>query len=195
MKGKKWIIVALILAVAVTTLVFGSQSSIARRLIGLEPSESFQVPDHVVYDHLFRLVVSFKKQSESSNKSPEKAAFFKNYFETFAKLTDAEDQTLYSIAKEYLQETVWMDAQAKQIIVQTRKMYPNGVVPKDQPPPPALGDLQETRNGLAVQYYERLRDALGEGGFAKLDEFIRKDIAPSIQSIPLPVAGSKQPEK
>ena len=185
MKSRNSMTIILVLAIAVTTLAFGSQSQVTRNWFGFEPQANANIPDHILYDRLFRMIISFKRKAESQTISGEKAIGLTNYFKNRANLNDEENRILQSVALEYIQELAPIDAQARTIITQTRQTFPNSVVPREQPPPAELVNLQEQRNALALRYRDQLQYALGADGFAKFDEFVQRDFASRFQAIPL----------
>jgi hypothetical protein len=185
MKKKNPITITLILIVAVTTLAFGSQLQIAKNLFGFESQANAQLPSHILYDRFFRMTASLKRKSETQGADNEKTLGTKNYFKKRANIDDAQDQILQNLAHEYIRELTPIENQAKAIIAQKRREFPNGVVPRDQPPPPALVNLQEQRNALALQFRDRLKESLGAEGFDKFDTFINGNFASHIRVVPL----------
>jgi hypothetical protein len=185
MKSKSPITTILILTVVATTLAFGSQLQIAKNLFGFEPQTEAQLPAHVLYDRFFRMAVSLKRKAEAEKANTEKSAGAAKYFKNRANLNDSEDQILQNLADEYVRELIPIDSQARAIIVQTRQKFPNGIVPRDQPPPPGLVHLQEQRDALALRYRDRLKESLGAEGFDKFDKFILSDFASRFRAVPL----------
>ncbi|HSK70159.1 MAG TPA: hypothetical protein VK892_00580 [Pyrinomonadaceae bacterium] len=143
------------------------------------------IPDHVLYDKLFRMVVSLKKKAESEETSAEERIGLTNFFRNRANLTPEENQILQNISLEHIQQVTPIDAQAKIIIAQARAANPNGVVHRNQPPPVELVNLQKRRDEMALRHRNRLKESLGADGFAKFDKYIREDFASRIQAIPL----------
>lgn len=185
MMNKNLITMFLVLTIAVTTLAFGSQSEIARNLFGIQTQANTQLPSHVLYDRFFRMNVSLKRKTETQGANNEKSLGTKNYFKNRANVSEEENQVLQDLAEEYTRELIPIDNQARAIIARTRQSSPNGVVPRDQPPPPGLVHLQEQRNALALQFRDRLKQSLGANAFDKFDGFINRDFASRFQAVPL----------
>lgn len=189
MKNKNIVTIALVLAIAVTTLAFGSQSPLTRGLFNsalqTNAQTSSQIPSYVLYDKLFRMIISFKKKAESQEMSGERIISVTNYFKDRANLNEEENQTLQNTALEYTQKIALIDEQARTIIVQTRQAISTGVVSRNQPPPAELANLQEQRNQMALLYRDRLKESLGSDGSAKFARYIEGEFASRFESIPL----------
>lgn len=191
MKKKNKFTITLVIVVAVTSLAFGSSSNLnfTKELFdfgfGTSNQNTSNIPDYVLYDKLFRMIVSFKNRAETQEMSAEKLIAIENYFKDRAKLNDEENQILQNIALGYIQEITPIDSQAKTIIAQARQSYAGGVVPRNQPLPAELVNLQEQRNTLVLKYRDRLKESYDSDGFDKLNGFIEDEFASQFESIPL----------
>ena len=163
----------------------GANVSPKGTLIKADETVANKIPMYILYDKLFRMVLSFKNKSESQETSGERIIGLVNYFKDRANLTDSENQILLNISFEFAQEVFPIDTQAKTIIEDARQKYANGIVSREQTPPDELVNLQEQRNQLALRYRDRLKESLGEDGFAKLDKFVNNDFAAHFQAVPL----------
>ncbi len=171
-------------------MVIGNQSQLTRGLFNFEPevnAQTFsQIPSHILYDQLFRLVINFRKKAEEQRLTGESVTSLKDYFKDEAKLTDSQNQKLEQLAIEYLQEVEPIDRQARQIIDQLRRQFQDGWVNEGQqvpPPPIELAALQEQRNALAVSYQEKLQELFGKDDFESFDNFVRQNFAQNFQAI------------
>ncbi len=177
MKNKKLIIIVMTLIASTSVIAYGNQTRFFQSSLDFVSSLFGQsgdneIPNEILYDTLFRIVDSLKKKSGSPGTNPEKASGMANYFKNKANLTIEENQTLQKTALEYIQAVTSIDEQARTIIENVRRNILNGEIPKDQPPPPELDTLQRQRNDLALQYRDNLQTALGQSGFAKLEQFV-----------------------
>lgn len=189
MKIKNTITIVLVLIIAVTTVAFGSQLSLPGELFNFAFQANAQtpsrVPSYVLYDKLFRMIISFKKKTDSQEMSDEKVTGLKNYFKSRANLTEEENQILQNTALEFIQQVSPVDTEARNIIAQKRLSNPTGIVPKDELPPAELINLQEQRNALALQYRDRLKESLGSEVSAKFDRYIEGEFASHFEEIKL----------
>lgn len=190
MKTKKLLIIAIALIIPTSSIAFGSQSPFSYSSFNFifdffNQKRTTDIPNHVLYDNLFRIVISLKKKADSEQTNSEKRIGLENYFKSRAGLNDVENQTLQSVALGYMQQVALLDSQAKAVIIQTRQANPNGVVPVNQPPPAELVNLQNQRNELALSYREHLKESMDADGFAKVEKFVSEDFASHIQVTPL----------
>jgi len=182
MKKKNTITIILVLAVTVMTLTFGSQSPLTKELFDFEANaESVsQIPNHILYDQVFRLVISFKRKAEIQQLQSERVTTFPGYFKEEARLTEQENKILQQVALEFLQEAQPVDDQAAVSIEQLRQTSPDE---QQISPPLQLTDLQQQRNALVLHYRDRLNQLLGSGRFGEFDNFVRGSFASGFQAI------------
>lgn len=194
MKAKKLLMVVIVLTAAATGAVtFGSRAQLAYQSFGLFSADAYEetpksrMPDHVLYDKLFRMVGSLKKKAESvQDITAEKADALSNYFKRRAQLSDEENQILLNTALEFMREAAPVDERARAAISEARRNpLSNRGAAGELTPPLELIDLQEQRNALALLYRDRLKASLGEDAFARFDEFVESDFASGFQVISL----------
>ncbi len=149
------------------------------------PPPEYPIPDEVLYDKLFRIVLSLKKQSESSKTHDQRSMGPANYFKERANLTDQENQLLQDTAIEFLQEVSSLDAQARSIVHNARQNSVNSVVSRDQSPPAELVALQKQKDELVLHYRDHLKESLDGDGFGKIDKFIHGGFASHFRVMPL----------
>ena len=189
MKTKKLLTLVIALTISTSAIVYGSQTQFSYPLFGFvsnlfEQAEPTNIPDHVLYDKLFRMVFVLKNKAESGTESSERIIGLTNYFKNRANLNDDENKILQETAVKYIDELTPIDDQARAIIVQVRQGIANGTIKRSDPPPPELFSLQEQKNQLALQYRNRLQASLGATRFVDFDNFIHNNFASNMQAIP-----------
>lgn len=143
------------------------------------------VPDHVLYDSLFRMDVSFRRKALEQQLTGQPVTSLQSYFKNSANLTDQENEVLKLTAIEFLEEIEPIDTRARQITAEIREQYLYGEVPAGgevAPPPAELGDLQNRRNEIVLKKREELSELLGKDAFEKLDKFMHKEFAENFQA-------------
>ena len=103
MPNKNTTTIALVLAVAVIALVFGSLSlftDVEQKTMA--QSETSEVPEQVLYDQVFQLTVAFNAQEESQKAKGEPVTVFATYFKDKTQLTELENQILLKVASEFI---------------------------------------------------------------------------------------------
>lgn len=147
-----------------------------------------QVPQYIVYRHLFRHVVTLKNKADEEERHGRDGAALRTLYKRNAELNDAEAAALAQIAEDADRQVAELDARAKQIIAEARAQHPGGELRPGEtlPPPPAeLAALQEERNAAVLQWRDRLRAVFGEDGFRRFDAFVQRDVAPRIKPVQL----------
>lgn len=182
---------------AAGVIAFGSQSQLTKHLFGFErqanAQTASQIPLCILYNQIFRLVVSFKNKTKTQEVKGESITEFKNYFKDEVRLTDRQNEILEQVAAEFIQEIQPIDARAGVLITQARQAFPNGVVPAGSQVSSELTNLQTQRNNLALQYRSRLNELLGNDKFNELDNFVQGNFASKFQTTPL-TPQTTQPE-
>jgi hypothetical protein len=156
------------------------------------PLPRTEIPDHVVYKHLFSHVLALKAKAEEAEKEGKDATQFRTHFKRKAKLSDEEVQALNRVADEWQQEMLPIDARAKAVIQIYKAQFPGGQLPHGQappPPPPELRALSEQRDAAVLRARDRLKTAFGETEFNRFHGYVRDRITPNVQLIQ-PGAGS-----
>lgn len=138
-----------------------------------------QIPEHVLYRHLFHHVVALKKKAEDLEKDRKDATQFRTHFKRQAQLNDEQVRVLDLVAAQYDEQEKVLDARAKPIIDAYKAQYPGGQVPHGQkpvPPPVELRSLSQERDALALRGRDQLRAALGYD-FERFHKFIKTRVA------------------
>lgn len=149
-------------------------------------NKSPEVPDEVVYRHLFRHAAAFKAKSDELERQGKDAEHLKGFFKHKASLSDDEAQTFERIAVQCALEIKLIDERAKPIIEAYKAQYPNGQVPHGQPPaapPAALRQMTKERNDLVLRKRDELRAAFGENEFGRFQDFVKSKIAPNVNPV------------
>ena len=138
-----------------------------------------QIPEHVLYRHLFHHVVALKKKAEDLEKDRKDATQFRTHFKRQAQLSDEQVRVLDLVAAQYDEQEKVLDARAKPIIDAYKAQYPGGQVPHGQkpvPPPAELRSLSEERDALALRGRDQLRAVFGYD-FERFHKFIKTRVA------------------
>jgi len=121
------------------------------------------MPDHVVYEFLFRRVLR-----DPINLPPELA------------LHAAQAGTLHQVASRCLTQVNGLDTAIRQLILHRRSQYPNGIIRHpDRPPSPSqeLINMQTTRNAQILNARSELEATFGPATFAEFDMAVKQLIA------------------
>ena len=173
MRTKYIVTAACLLGLVVgTTIVMKRQSQAQSRA-------QAQIPEHVMYRHLFHHVLALKKKAEDLEKDQKDATQFRTHFKRQAQLNDDEARVLDLVAAQYDEQEKVLDARAKPIIDGYKAQYPGGQVPHGQkpvPPPVELRGLSQERDALALRGRDQLRAALGYD-FERFDKFVKTRVA------------------
>jgi len=176
---KQIVIVLSVLALAIAALTLGRGQQPSSKTA--QPSE---VPDHVMYKHLFHHVMVLKKKAEDAQKEGKDGTQFKTHFIRKAKLAEEQNRVLEDVAAELEQDEQAIASRAKPLVAAYRAQYPNGQVPHGQspgPPPAELRKLSEERDASVLRARDRLRARFGDDEFKRFDNFVKTKIAPNIQ--------------
>lgn len=145
-----------------------------------------EMPDSVVYRHLFRHVAALKAKADDSERQGESAEHLRGFFKHKAKLNDEQARTLDEIAARCALGIEAIDERARPIIEAYKAQYPNGQVPHGQlppPPPDELRQLTRERDELVLGKRDELRSAFGEEAFSRFQEFVKNKIAPNVSPV------------
>jgi hypothetical protein len=147
-----------------------------------------EIPEYILYERVFRLAIEFDSLAKSQEAKGETVTQFRTYFKDEAKLTSQDDEFLLQTAKQYYQETQFVDAQAEVIIEQLRQQHPVGLLSEGEliKPSPELLQLQEQRNKLALLYRDKLKDLLGEANFNEFNSYVKGSFASGVKLMPVP---------
>lgn len=147
-----------------------------------------QIPEHVIYRHLFHHVLALQKKAAELEKDGKDAAQLRTHFKRQAELNDEQARVLDQVAAQYDEQEKVLDARARPIIDAYKAQYPGGQVPPGQkplPPPAELRSLSQERDALALRGRDQLRAAFGYD-FERFQKFIKTRVAAdtTIQSAP-----------
>lgn len=143
-----------------------------------------RAPEHVVYRQFFRHLLALKEHAVELDRQGKTGNRLRQYYKDKIKLSDNHARLLDQIAADCDREVARLDLQAKAIIQASRIRFPNGKVPPGQrlpPPPPELKRMQLQRNLAIIQARDRLREAVGDGEFQKINDFIKVNFAPNVK--------------
>lgn len=181
---KKLMIFAIgVVLVGIAAFAFSGQMNFPVR--SSAQNNSPEVPDTVVYRHLFRQA-AFNARAGELERQGKDAAHFHNFFKHKADLSDEQARMLDEIALRCALEIKAIDERAKPIIEAYKAQYPNGQVPHGQqplPPPAELGQMTKERNELVLRKRDELRAAFGEEAFGRFQGFVKNKIAPNVNSV------------
>src|SRR6266545_2932760 len=105
----------LVLITGGLALVLVAGFLVAKRPSRAQSSQA-QVPDQVVYRHLFHHVAALKKKTEEVEKDGKDATQFRTHFQRKASLTDDEARALDEVAAGYAQQEALLIARAKPFV-------------------------------------------------------------------------------
>jgi hypothetical protein len=215
--NKKQILMTLcVVALTTSVLAFDKPTQIAKRIFGFvsqaqttqtqnantsenkstkvriardeQSQKEMEVPENVLYDQMFRLIVEFKKKAEEQATKGEQITPLRDYFQREAQLSDEQTRILQDVAKKFVDEVSLIDAQAKVIIENIRAGVPRGQPITDKKilePPVELRELQKKREELALQYRDHLRDLFGTEQFEKFQKFVQEKMSSVITVVPV----------
>lgn len=183
MRAKIALISAIVLVAL--SLFFGSEHISAGLFATAKPAAiESAIPDHVLYESLFRMDISFRRKALEQELTGQTVTSLKHYFKDEANLTDVEDKILEQTAINFITEVEPIDAQARQMVATFREQFPDGEIAAGQqvpPPPLELANLQTQRNAVALRNRDKLSSLLGVT-FAQFDSFVQLNFAGNFQS-------------
>jgi hypothetical protein len=143
-------------------------------------------PEQVTYSAFFHYVVDLKNQAADLERSGKNGSSLRSYVQLHAELNYEEGRMLDEIAAMCIQEVTQQDQKALAVIQKFKGQFPGGRVPKGAklpPPPPELKVLQQQRDAIILRARDRLKKDIGEVGFNKVNDFIERNISPSIRLV------------
>lgn len=152
---------------------------VMKRQSRAESRSPAQIPEHVLYRHLFHHVLALKKKADELEKDQKDATQFRTHFKRQAQLNDDQARVLDLVSAQYDEQEKVLDASAKPIIDAYKAQYPGGQVPHGQkpaPPPVELRGLSQDRDALALRGRDQLRAAFGYD-FDRFDKFVKTRVA------------------
>jgi hypothetical protein len=187
MRNRRLVVILGLIVALATGLGLTRQQSTGQSKDQSVQQKPAEIPDHVMYRHLFHHAVALKNKAEEAEKKGEDATQYRTHFQRNAELSDYQANILTDIAAEYDQQEKLLEARAKPLIDAYKAQYPDGKVPHGQkpaPPPAELRALSQERDALVLRMKERLRATLGEGEFNHLDNFVKTRVAPNVKQLP-----------
>jgi hypothetical protein len=134
------------------------------------------IPLYVRYDILFRRIVGPQPVGQGQRTPPNMdRSFYADIVRRDVQLSDEQARALVEIATECEGRVAEVDARARPIIEAFRAQNQQARTPGQgelPPPPPELAQLQQERNSIILQAREKLRTALGEEAFRRLDKYV-----------------------
>lgn len=133
---------------------------------------SSSVPEHIVYGFLFRNVA---RNKERNLEDLAKGATTTKYVAFKRELGFGAEQSsvLIEIASDCEFQLRQQDRNAQLIIAEFRAKLPKTKEAPPPPPPPQLKTMWDERNALILRARDRLRAALGNETFERLDNFAK----------------------
>jgi hypothetical protein len=186
MRKKYMVTGACLLGLLGVAILLKPQSRAQSRSPARIPVSQAQIPEHVLYRHLFHHVLALKKKAEEFEKNGKDATQVRTHFKRQAELSDGQVRLLDEAAAQYDEREKVLDARAKVIIDAYKAQYPGGQVPYGQkpvPPPAELRNLSQERDALALRSRDQLRASLGSE-FERFDKFIKTRVAADVKVQP-----------
>ena len=123
------------------------------------------------FEHVYRHVRHLQAKdtaAAASGRSSNLSAYYKN----LAGLSQQQAEAIQTVSVAALTELDGLDGQARELILQSRAQGWPRLLPGQKPPePPAqLAGLQGARNAVLAKYRGNLMQALGQAGFARLEQ-------------------------
>jgi hypothetical protein len=184
----------LTLALGALALALGRQEQSSLSL----KSKRADIPEHVVYKHLFHHIAALKRKAEEAESEGKDATQFRTHFKRQAVLSDEQDQIINDIAADCDRQIKEQDEKAKVLIRAYKAQYPGGQVPHGElpkPPPAELRALSEERDAIVLRSRDRLKAALGDSEFERFNGFVKERIAPNVYQIKPQQSPSKPAER
>ena len=140
------------------------------------PAQSYTIPQHAYYQHIFHHVAELSKVAEKAEQKGEDGSKFRDLYKRVAGLSNTQARALDAIALRCERQLKTQDERAFKIIEAFRsrvtKLKSGEPLP---PPPPELDVLQQERNDIIVRSITHLRETFGEVEFRRFDEFIKRN--------------------
>jgi hypothetical protein len=156
------------------------------------------LPEPVLYGQMFLHVVALEQRAAALEKRGEDGSQLRLRYKQSAELSDREDETLKTIARDCMARVTEQDRKAMEVIRAVRARTPDGQLARGEkaPVPQAelaeLAALQAERDALILAARDRLRATFGEEEFVRLDAFARKTLGPHIRQI---APGIQRPDR
>lgn len=137
-------------------------------------------PDHVAYRMLLHHAYLLEQKAEDADREgrPDSARAFRAALRDLARLDERQAGVFARHAADCEREVSAQDARARVLIEARRAHYL--ATGKALPPSPELAAMQQERNQIILGCRDRLRESLGEREWARLDAFVRSEVAPRV---------------
>ncbi len=135
------------------------------------PQSQAAIPQHVLFQFLFDNISALDQAADSDDKAGnhQGAALWRTHDQRGAGLNDAEGQILQEIALDCLRQLKEKDEKIRVLAERDRAQMPPGTV---IPASPEMIQTFEERKKVVSDHIERLREALGDASFNKLDTYV-----------------------
>lgn len=177
--------ITLLVLAALSIGIFAHSHSSPAQTAQTKPAKD--IPDAVIYRHLFRFVNDFKNKADELERDGKDASDYRTHFKRKANLTDAEVAALNEIAAQCVVEMQGVDARAKLALATSQAPYPDGqLLPGQKPPaPPAeLKELSAERDAIVLRARDTLRARFGEEEFTRFhNTYVKPQIAQNLQPV------------
>jgi hypothetical protein len=175
----KYKIVLLILCCGMLAVQMQSKTDRSATSVKQGGSQSMDLqlpPDRVTYEFLFRHVANLELLADQKDQDGKDSSAIRNSVRDDFGLADVQAEYLKSVAFDCLRQAQQLDQQARQIIDQTRALYPKGQLAGKPVPkcPAALYALQAERNNAFLAGRLRLQLQFGDAGFAVFDNLVKQ---------------------
>lgn len=165
-------------------------------LVTSSPESGAAVPQSALFEFLFNNISILNQVADSDDKAGnhQSAAMWRTHDQRAAGLNDAEGQILQEVALDCLRALKEQDAKIRAFVEKDRAQATPGVI---GPTPIELIKMVDDRKNIVSEHIERLREALGDSSFKKLDAYVHSSfhaevIAP--KPTPAPTSGETQKE-
>ena len=183
--NKKSLLAACVAGLVLCALVFnGPARSQKNSPQAAPPAAATEIPDQVSYLFLFRHLAHLQKLAKEQQKKGKDGSGFQRRFQLVLDIDEEQYKAVNDIALSTTSEIDKLDQQARVIVEAFKERYPDGALPEGlpAPPPPAeLAALQQQRDDAVLRGGRRIREALGDGEFARFNEIVKSRIRPNAQ--------------
>jgi hypothetical protein len=135
------------------------------------PQSQAPIPQNVLFELFFNNMRALNKAAESDDKAGDhiSAEAWRRHDQEAAGLNDAEGDILREIVLDCLRELKVQDAKFRALAEKERAQMTPGVI---RPASAELAQIFEGRKKILSDHIEKLREALGDTSFNKLDAYI-----------------------
>lgn len=135
------------------------------------PQSQAAIPQNVLFEFLFDNISALNQAADTDDKAGnhQGAALWRTHDQRGAGLNDAEGQILQETALDCLRQLKEKDAKIRALAERDRAQTPPGIM---IPASPEMIQTFEDRKKVVNDHIERLREALGDASFNKLDTYV-----------------------